>query len=179
MAWLLEVAQRADPDPAGLRDRLRDPATRSNREQLARLAESVKVTETPVTLLVTLGELLQRLGDEPIPFLERVQQQYPADYWANCVLATCLIPRDNAVAARYYQAALAIRPGTPVVYANLGLALSAGGRHREAIFYFREAIRLDPASSFGPIQLAYCLKCTGQKTEVSRSCSRHSDANQI
>ena len=77
-----------------------------------------------------------------------------------------LIPRDNAGAARYYQAALAIRPGTPVVYANLGLALSAGGRHREAIFYFREAIRLDPSSSFGPIQLAYCLKCTGQKTEA-------------
>ena len=96
VAWLLDVARSADPGPSGLRDSLRDPATRSNREQLAKLAESVKVTETPVTLLVALGELLQRLGGDPVPFLERVQQQYPADYWTNCLLATCLIPRDHA-----------------------------------------------------------------------------------
>ncbi len=94
--WLLEVARRVDPDPHGWRDRFRDPATRSNRDAVARLTESVNVAATPVTLLCALAELLQKIGGDPVPFLERVQQIYPADYWANCLLASSLMFPDSA-----------------------------------------------------------------------------------
>src|SRR5262249_59371945 len=44
-----------------------------------------------------------------------------------------------------YRAALAIVPADPAVTHNLGVAIAAQGRHREAIGCFEQALRADPS----------------------------------
>lgn len=49
-----------------------------------------------------------------------------------------------AEAERAYRAALAIVPADPAVTHNLGVAIAAQGRHRDAIACFEAALRADP-----------------------------------
>jgi serine/threonine-protein kinase len=142
--WVLAVARRADPDPTGWRDRARDPGTWDDPAALAELARTAP-EERPVRLLAALGERLQGARLDPIPLLEKVQRRHPGDFWANLTLADTLrATKKHAERVRYYQAALALRPGSAVVHNNLGHALALSGRMDEAIDHFRQAVRLDP-----------------------------------
>jgi serine/threonine-protein kinase len=67
--WLLAVAQKADPDPQGWRDRIRDPASWENPVALAELARTVPVSEQSVPLLLALGERLEVAGAEADPLI--------------------------------------------------------------------------------------------------------------
>ncbi len=49
-----------------------------------------------------------------------------------------------AEAESAYRAALAIIPADPAVTHNLGVAIAAQGRHRDAVGCFDEALRADP-----------------------------------
>ncbi|OWK35174.1 serine/threonine-protein kinase [Fimbriiglobus ruber] len=162
--WLLAVARNADPDPQGWRDRFRDPHVRKNKKVLAALVDSAKVDDTPVNLLVTLGELLQECGGDAIPFLVKVQRRYPNDLWANFILGH--LATTPADATRYYQAALAIRPGTPVLYFNLGYSMFWSQRLDDALYFYSEAVRLDPAIAPYRAGLGKCLLDLGRDREA-------------
>jgi serine/threonine protein kinase/tetratricopeptide (TPR) repeat protein len=165
--WLLGVARRADPDPTGWRDRARDPDRWLDADFIDGLARTAFAADPPVPLLVTVGERLQDSGRDPIPFLSRVQQEHPGDFWANFTLGDALWRRDSFDdAIRYYQAALAVRPKSPVAHGNLGMALAAVGRANEAIAHFRQAIELDPDFAHGHYSLGLALKGQGLLAEA-------------
>ena len=156
--WVLEVARRADPDPTGWRDRARDSASRKNRAALIELAESAPVGQQAVSLLVALSESLEEAGGDPIPLLTRVQQAHPGDLWANYTLANKLREQKQYVeSVRYYQAALTLRPRTPTLCNNLGVALMWIGRFDEAARYFDSALEYDPTytPAFGNLGIVW------------------------
>src|SRR5207253_146705 len=84
--WLLEVAELADPAATDVRQRLRDPAAWKDPAALKELSAAALQTKPSVALLVALGEGLQDVGTDAIPFLTAVQQEYPGDFWANLSL---------------------------------------------------------------------------------------------
>jgi serine/threonine-protein kinase len=165
--WLLEVARRADPDTQGWRDRVRDPVAWADPAVLGELARTASVEKQTVQLLVALGERLQDAGGDAIPLLTRVQQKYPGDFWANLVLGDALLRKKHFVeAARYHQAALALRPGAAVVHHNLGFTLARTGRLDEAIDYLQRAIRIGPQFTAAHVNLANALKERGRVAEA-------------
>ena len=61
-AWVLGVAQKADPD--AWRGRARDPAAWADRTALAELAHTAPMAGQPAPFLVALGERLHDLGGD-------------------------------------------------------------------------------------------------------------------
>jgi serine/threonine-protein kinase len=130
---VLDVARRADPDPAGWRDRARDPAVRVDKTTLVAVIRAAPVAEQPVTLLLALETSLDFRSRERAPFLKKVQQAHPGDFWANLALADALrLENQPGEAVRYCQAAVAIRPQTAFGHHMLAVTLSAAGRKEEA-----------------------------------------------
>ena len=127
--WLLSVARLADPDPTGWRDRARDPMNYQDRSAVEALIAGAPVADRCVPLFLALAKRANAAGVDPVPYLKKVQQAHPGDLYANLGLAGSLLGKDPGEAARYYQAALAIRPGAAVIRNNLGVALA---RHRAA-----------------------------------------------
>jgi serine/threonine-protein kinase len=166
MRWVLEVARRADPNPSEIRQRLRDPALWKDRAALTELAATALADKPSTQLLAALGERLRNAGGDAIPFLRQVQQEYPGDFWANLVLASALLAKDPRESMRYFQAALAIRPKTPVVYNDIGGALVMLNRLDEAMEQFGQALRLDPDFAGAHNNLGYVLKSKGRLDEA-------------
>jgi serine/threonine-protein kinase len=160
--WILEVARRADHDSTGMSQRLREPAVWQDRAALGELAATAPVAKLPVHLLVTLGERLREAGGDAIPFLKSVQQEYPSDFWANFTLARALIGKGQGDSLRFFQAALAARPGSAIVYNCLGCALMESRRLDDAIEYFHLALRLEPEFALAHTNLAILLGGRGQ-----------------
>src|SRR5262245_14518078 len=77
--WLLEVLRRADPNPTQVRRRLRDPAPWKDRAAMTALAEAALAEKPSAQLLVAFGERLREAGADAVPFLQRVQREYPGD----------------------------------------------------------------------------------------------------
>jgi serine/threonine-protein kinase len=162
--WIFEVARRADPDPGGWRDRVRDPSL--TREDLAKLAESAAIQDQSVQLLVALGQRMQAAGADATALLKRVQQQHPGDFWASCMLADALWGKKPAECIRCYQAALAIRPDAAVAHHNLGRALANVDRIDEAIEHFRKAVRLEPEYAHAVSNLGMAFSMKGRSAEA-------------
>jgi serine/threonine-protein kinase len=164
--WLLAVARRADPDPDGWRDRIRDPASWEDRATLDELAKIVPVREQPVPLLLALGERLEAAGGDARAFLKRVQSEHPADFMANLILGDTLVKTAPVEAGGYYRAALASRPGAAVGYTALGDALYEQQLRDEATSYYRRAVQIDPQYARGHTNLGNILKAAGQLDEA-------------
>jgi serine/threonine-protein kinase len=165
--WLLAVARQADQDPTGWRTRARSPDIRKDDVALVRLVATAPVTGQSVPFLLALAERLKSVGADPIPFLTRVQQAHPADFWANLSLAEALMEKnDLAEAIRFYQAAVALRPGAAVVYDNLGLALALLGRMDQADEQFRKASSIDPTAAPAHNHLGIVFSTMGRRDEA-------------
>jgi serine/threonine-protein kinase len=162
--WLLLIAREADPDPLG--DRIRDLTTWDNRAALSGLAETVPVKDQSVSLLLTLGERLRDASVVPTEFLQRVQKEHPADFWANIALGDAVLWAAPVEAAGYYRAALASRPEAAVAYTALGDALRIQKQYDEARGYYRQALKLDPDYARGQTNLGNLLKDSGQLDEA-------------
>ena len=166
-AWILEVARQADPDP--WRDRVRDLAIWQDQGKLAELAKAAPIAKQSAPLLLGLGERLQvKHGDtEAIIFLQRVQQQYPGDFYANLTLANALTTAGKYEdAAGYYRAALALRPRAATAAFGLGIIMQSQGRLDEAIGYFEQAVRSDPKSAWSQGALGIALRKKGRFDEA-------------
>jgi serine/threonine-protein kinase len=166
--WALDVARRADPDPTGWRDRARDPAIRSDQTALAEVIRAASAPDEPVSLLLALDALLDRESKERLPFLRRVQRAHPGDFWANITLGGVLYTWEKrpAEAARYFQAAVSLRPRSVLGHFRLGLALEETGSVEEAAEQFRRAVDIDPTSYFCQTYLAVTLAQMGRHDEA-------------
>ena len=165
--WLLAVARIADHDPTGWRDHVRDPAVCQNREALVKAATTAPFADQPVSFLLLTANLLNSLGEKPVPMLIRVQEAHPDDFWINLHLGDLMAQGSNpAEAIRYLQAAEAIRPNAEIARNNLAFALQAANRWDEAIPQLRAAVRLDPGSFMARENLAVVLSRTGHEAEA-------------
>jgi serine/threonine-protein kinase len=165
-SWVLDVARRADPDPAGWRDRARDPAVRADEAALVKVIKAAPVADSCVPLLLALDRHLDPHSKERLPFLKKIQQAHADDFWANFTLGNVLQWENPGEAVRYYQAAVALRPHMALTYHNLGLALFSTGRLEEAIVHFRKAVDLDPTSLQTHHVLALVLAQLGRHDEA-------------
>jgi tetratricopeptide (TPR) repeat protein len=146
---LLAVARAADDDH--LRNQLRQALEQQpiDRPALERLAASDEVGELPVPTLVLLDWSLRAVGavDAALRVLEQAVQRYPSNFWVNQDLARCLEtvrPPRWQEALRFYMAARALRPQSPGVRLNLGVALADSGDLKGAVVAFEEAMHLKP-----------------------------------
>jgi serine/threonine protein kinase/Flp pilus assembly protein TadD len=168
-ARLHMAAHRADDQR--WRRQLRRAIIRGDRSALEALAQDEKVLSQPPANLVLLGRTLTNLGSWAAAerLLRQVQPGYRADFWINFELASTLDrkkPPDLAEAARFYQAALALRPHSPVVCINLGKALKEQGRLVEAEAAFRQAIELKPDYPEAHNNLGAALNAQGKSAEA-------------
>jgi serine/threonine-protein kinase len=164
--WLLDVLRRADPNPTAIRQRLRDPAVWYDHAALRELAETALADKLSAQLLVAVGERLMYAGADPVPFLQRVQREHPADFWANLALGAALVQKNPGESIRFIQAAMAIRPKTAIVHDYLGLALLGAGRPDDAIESFQQALLFDPEYVNTHNNLGYALRAKGRLDEA-------------
>jgi serine/threonine-protein kinase len=165
-SWLVEVARRADPDPKGWRDLVRNPVAWESGATLAELARTAPVAEQSVPLLLAVGQRLQTMGWDSTKFLRRVQREHPADFWANLTLGNALKYRESGEAIGYYRVALAIRPSAVVGYYNLGEVLRFQGWLDESLDYYQQALRIDPGNVWAHLNRGNVLKERGQLDEA-------------
>jgi serine/threonine-protein kinase len=163
---LLNAVRLADPDPTGWRDLVRDPAIWNNRQTLTELASAAPVSDESVMLLLALAEHLIVAGGDAVPFLERIQQEHPDDYWSNFSLGLKLAESSPEASIRYFQAAVAVRPDDVISRGNLGTALQASGQIDEAMVQLRKALLIDPANAPSHITLSTCLSSRGLYVEA-------------
>ena len=118
-------------------------------------------------MLLALDQQLNAAGKDPLPFLKKIQQAHPGDFWANRCLGGLLVHLGKSKEAiRYFQAALAIRPGTAVSHNNLGLALGEAGRFEEAVDQYKLALRIDPTLPLAHSRLALTLSVLRRHDEA-------------
>ncbi len=60
LAWLLEVARQADPDPTGWRDRFRDPRIWWDLPAMKTLSDEADLARLSVSLVLALGDRIRR-----------------------------------------------------------------------------------------------------------------------
>src|SRR5262249_55903396 len=165
------VARRADRDPQGWRDRIREPASWEDRAALVELARTVPVSEPSVPLLLALAERLGVAGGDAPAFLKRVLAEHPSNFWVNLILGDALLAAAPVEAGGYYRAALAGRPDAAVAYTALGDALRAQNLRDEAIQYYRRAVQIDPQYARGHTNLGNILNDLGRPDEAT-ACYR-------
>jgi len=142
---LWSVADLADDD--AWRPRLRAVVRRWDRTALEELAQEGGAPSNLSANQTLLAISLAQAGSWAMAerLLRQVQAARPGDFWINFQLALTLRQKksaDRAGAIRFVQAALALRPQSPVVHNNLGILLYEKKDVDGAIAESREAIRL-------------------------------------
>ncbi|MDB5337475.1 MAG: serine/threonine protein kinase [Planctomycetaceae bacterium] len=170
-SWVLTVArkvveQRELADPTHWRDRARDVEIWRDKAAFVRLVETAP-HDVSIPLQLALARHLQDLGSDALPFLMRIQQAHPGDFWANLGLAEALMEKNTASEAiRYYQAAIALRPDAAVVYDQLGLCLTLLGRTEDAEIHFRKALEIDPSATLAHSDLGISSSTNPRRHEA-------------
>ncbi len=77
-----------------------------------------------------------------------------------------------AEAERVYREVLAIAPGDSAVTHNLGVAVAAQGRHRDAIGCFEDALKADPGYASAHYNRAVALITLGEPQEAIKAFGR-------
>ncbi|VTR96238.1 serine threonine protein kinase : Tetratricopeptide repeat protein,protein kinase family protein OS=Singulisphaera acidiphila (strain ATCC BAA-1392 / DSM 18658 / VKM B-2454 / MOB10) GN=Sinac_4434 PE=3 SV=1: Pkinase: TPR_11: TPR_2 [Gemmata massiliana] len=162
---LLRVTRLADPDP--WRNQARDPAVWANKAALERAAAQIPKDEPRVPLFLLFAKRCGRAGIDPYPMLKQVHRTQPSDFWLNLRLGDyAYFGGRYAEAARFFQAAVVLRPDAAIAYNNLGLSLRMDRRVDEAIEYLKEACRIDPGAHPARINLAHALTASSQHAEA-------------
>jgi tetratricopeptide (TPR) repeat protein len=159
--WLLRVARLSDPHP--WRDRVRDPAAWVDPAKLTDLARTAPTQEQSVQLLAALGERMNRVKLDAVPFLRNVQQKHPGDFYANYWLGEALLAKQQPAAAMgFFRTALALRPRSATASFCLALALARQSLTDEALVYYQQAIDLDPQDAESHARFAGVLRDKGR-----------------
>jgi tetratricopeptide (TPR) repeat protein len=155
------ILAAADPDP--FRDEVRRLLAADDRPALAALAGRPEWTAQP-------AELARAYAASPAAraevrtLLARVAAARPAEFGLLMSLGETYpvnTPDGAGDRARWFQAAVGLRPTNSVAHSNLGVALKDQGDLDGAIREFREAIRLDPASVNAHNNLGAALHAKG------------------
>jgi serine/threonine-protein kinase len=165
-AWLLEVARQTASTSDGWRERVLDPAAWEDLSALTELARTAPVKREAVPLLLAFGERLMALYGDAAPYLQRVQKEHPADFWANLIVGNAMVQWAPQEAAGYYRAVLASRPWAAVSYCAVGDALRVQNRLGEATDYYRKALEHDPNYSRAHSDLGLVLQTQGRLDEA-------------
>jgi serine/threonine-protein kinase len=161
-AWITNVARAADPDAEGWRDRILDQTTWTDSDALSELAITMPPRACALSLQLALAERLRLAGGDATPFLRRVQNEHPGDFWVNLVLGNALLYRATGEAREYYRVALASRPQAAVGYCAVGDALRLQRSFDEATRYYHLAISRDPSSARVHTNLGLTLLTQGK-----------------
>jgi serine/threonine protein kinase/Tfp pilus assembly protein PilF len=147
-ARLLSIARQCDADP--LRDEIRNMLERGGHgDHLAMLktTHGLDLARYPISTIRNLAVTL--LGaDRPREALELLRGLYlghPADLWVCHYLGIAYLqlrPPDAQSALRYFSAALALRPDSPGVSYNIGLAHYREHQYADAVAALRRAVAL-------------------------------------
>ncbi|MBI1191092.1 MAG: protein kinase [Tepidisphaera sp.] len=180
--WLMTIARLADPDPAGWRDKARDPDAWYDAARLAAIADAMPPGEQLLALPLALGERLGALGGDSAAFLKRIQAAHPADFWANFALGQSLRQHNPEQALGYFRAMVASRPDVAEGYANIGLTLGMLGEVAESESQLRAALQREPNMAFAHANLGFLLLLNGRTDEAiselrQASVLNPSDAN--
>jgi serine/threonine-protein kinase len=105
-------------------------------------------------------------GGNAVPFLRRVQQEYPADFWANLAMGNALLPDAPRQAVGALRAALASRPDAAVGYCAVGECFRLDQHWDAATGYFEKALRRDPNYARTYNNLGLVLQVRGRMDEA-------------
>jgi tetratricopeptide (TPR) repeat protein len=158
--WARAVARRADRGGEWGR-RLR--ASWDDQAALERLAGEAHLARLSPHLLAALAGALGNRR-EAVSLLRREQAQYPDDFWLTFTLANKLHfeQQQAAESVEFYRAALALKPCTPAVLVNLGIALADRKKLAQARDCYRRALALDPGFVYAHYNLGLALESKGQ-----------------
>ena len=148
-SWLLALATKAEPYPTAWSVLARDPSSWENSKALLKLSNTAPFNRQSVPLLLALQKRLSATGEDPVPFLKRIQKSKPDDFYTNFALGRVLMRNQTKTeeAIGYLRAALALRPRSIDVYNNLCIALMNAARFEDAVEELREALRVQPTYS--------------------------------
>jgi serine/threonine-protein kinase len=170
--WVLAIARQVDPDPVW-RDRARDPAVRSNRAALERLAGEARAPDQSPQLVLAVSVRLRATGGDARGLLCQAWQRHPDDFWLAFQLGTVLHEHgEQGEATGYLRAALALRPNSSLVYSNLGIVLDWQGKWEEEVQQLRLAIQLDPQYASPHYSLGKVLWQQGKWQEAIQELRR-------
>ena len=162
---LAGAARLADPDE--LRNRVRDAMEARHKQALSELLQTEfnRIVEWPTSRLVFLALYRTEQWDELKKLSLGIQRQRPDDYWINHILAGRCVQADPPQwedAARFYTAALALRPENPAIQNDLAWFLTtwpgARAEHfEEAIALGKKAVKTTPAAGnyWGTLGIAH------------------------
>ena len=154
--WLSKVAQLVDQNP--MTREMRGPTVWDNKVALAECLRTVQIENQSPDFLALAGMHLADLHEDALPFLRRLQQQYPQDYWVNSTLALVLYTQsDSTEAVRYSQAALATRPTSHLAHCKLAASLAAANRLEEGLNEARIAYQLAPTVAVNQMFVGHIL----------------------
>jgi tetratricopeptide (TPR) repeat protein len=146
--WVDAVLELADPKE--WRPRFRAAHVRGDREDLRRLARLPEIAREPPAVLVLLADVMTQAGvpDAAVELLEPAQRRYPQDFWINEALGYALVrlprtpgPDRFGEGIACFRVAAALKPDSPGVHLNLGVALGEQGRPAAAEAAYREALK--------------------------------------
>jgi serine/threonine-protein kinase len=165
-AKVSEVLHAAAPEEAALLDRWY-AAAHKHAEEISKLAALPAVQALPPAMLSHLGYVLEPAA--ATEFLKDALRRYPNDFWLNASLAFRLHFADTpdfVEAARYYTAALVLRPKAPALHLNLGAVLDDQGRFEEAMAEYRQAIACKADYAMAHYNLAVGLSRAGKVADA-------------
>jgi serine/threonine protein kinase/Flp pilus assembly protein TadD len=140
--WVQAVQAAAD-DP--WRRQVRRAVATQDWKTVEDLVRQAQRDRQPPAFLIFVAKRLP--PDSQIVLLQQLQRAHPGDFWVNhdygIALSRAEPPRLDE-AARYLQAALALRPRSAGVYVNLGHLLNQKGDWDGAVAAYQLAINLKP-----------------------------------
>jgi eukaryotic-like serine/threonine-protein kinase len=164
---LLRIALASDENPTEWRRQARNPQIYFDKDALTRLLATAPIAGEPVSLLAELGRQLTALKGDAVPFLIKLQQQYPRDFWVNVILGYAeWDAKNNMDALRFYQAAVVLRPTAASAENGLSYLLSLTDHNEEALVHGHNAVRLDPSMGVYHVNLGIALSKTYQNEEA-------------
>ena len=168
-AGLLAVLRAADPDP--YRSTVREALVAPDAPAVTALTGRPEALAQPAGFAAALGRLAHVPADRRRAVLESALRARPGDLGLLMGMGRTypFDQRDGAgERVRWYQAALAARPGNAAALNNLAVALWDQGKLDGAIPYLKEAVRLEPMYAGGHSRLGAALAEKGDWDEALR-----------
>src|SRR5262249_42464093 len=156
---LFALAAAVDPDPSRgrMREAILKRAVKTFREEFK--LELVARLRPATAILLARGAARANLP-KAMALLHEARNRYPNDFWINHELGSQYLqarPPQTEEAIRFLTAASVLRPTSPGVHHNLGLALAKRGAWAEAATMHQRATDLAPdyAVAHGHLAIAY------------------------
>lgn len=143
--WVIQVAQLADDDPTGWRNRVRDESVAKDKQALLELSNAVNVEEHPVPALLILSKRMLTMRIDTEPYLRRVQKAHPNDVWVNVHLTGALLLKSkSSEAAGFMRVVLSHRPESSIFHLNAAQIFLGIGSRDEGQHHLRRAYEIEP-----------------------------------